>query len=385
MKTYIYILFIISIFTACGNKNVQENTTINNEVKNPENTVALTNEQIKAIGLQTDNIKNRNLLTEIRANGYLDIPPQNSAMISPMITGYVSKLNFLVGDMVKKGQIMAEMESMEYIDLQQQFIELSSRIKYLEDDYNRQKLLQGQDAVSRKTFLLAEADYKTTLSMLDGLKSKLKLLGSDIETLNQGEIADRLLVRSPIGGAVRAVHASLGEHADPSEVIYEVINTEHIHLELSVYEQDAAKVQKGQKVWFSISSLPGKQFEGEVFLVGQNLSESKRAIDVHVHFDERSGPFTVGMYASATINVGEMETYTLPVTAVVTDQQKQYVFKKKITAGETVGFERVQILAGPEKNGQVEILNFDSFVPDDEIVTRGTLYLLNAISMGESL
>lgn len=385
MKTYIYILFIISIFTACGNKNVQENTTINNEVKNPENTVALTNEQIKAIGLQTDNIKKRNLLTEIRANGYLDIPPQNSAMISPMITGYVSKLNFLVGDMVKKGQIMAELESMEYIDMQQQFIELSSRIKYLEDDYNRQKLLQGQDAVSRKTFLLAEADYKTTLSMLDGLKSKLKLLGSDIETLNQGEIADRLLIRSPIGGAVRAVHVSLGEHADPSEVIYEVINTEHIHLELSVYEQDAAKVQKGQKVWFSISSLPGKQFEGEVFLVGQNLSESKRAINVHVHFDERSGPFTVGMYASATINVGEMETYTLPVTAVVTDQQKQYVFKKKITAGETVGFERVQILAGQEKNGQVEILNFDSFVPDDEIVTRGTLYLLNAISMGESL
>jgi cobalt-zinc-cadmium efflux system membrane fusion protein len=285
---------------------------------------------------------------------------------------------------VQKGQVMAELESMEYIDLQQQYIELSSRIPFLEEDYDRQKLLIDQDAVSRKTFLMAEVNYKTAIASQDGLSAKLKMLGLDFQKLKNGQIENRLMLKTPISGSVRAINVSMGEHMAPSEVIYEVVNTEHLHLELSVYEQDVIKVKKGQKVWFTIPSMQEKHFEGEVFLVGRDLSQDKRSVNVHVHIDESTGPFTVGMYANASIVLEESTSFTVPVTAVVVDNNIEYIFKKVADNQEGISFRKMRVTTGLEKEGQTELMIYADISPEDEIVTSGAFYLNNAFIVGEN-
>ena len=375
-----FCVLMISAFT--GGK--EKPTEISADQISDTQVITLTPAQVEAIKIKTGKMVRRNLAKEIRANGYLEVPPQNRAVISPMITGYVRKVNFLVGDNVRKGQVMAELESMEYIDLQQQYLELNSRIPFLEEDYNRQKLLRDQDAVSRKTSLLAEVNYNTTLASLDGLRAKLNMLGIDLQKLGNGEIETRLMLKTPISGSVRAINVSLGEHVAPSEVIYEVVNTEHLHLELSVYEQDVIKVKKGQKVWFSIPSIQGKHFEGEVFLVGRDLSQDKRSVNVHVHIDESAGPFSVGMYANASIVMEESSSLTLPVTAFVVQNENKYIFRKVAESEDGITFRKMKVTTGIEKDDQTELLIFEGITPEDDIVTSGAFYLFNAFSIGEN-
>jgi cobalt-zinc-cadmium efflux system membrane fusion protein len=379
MNTIKYIIIGFLIISCAGEK-VKEDTASADVAGSSPNTVTLTEKQNETIQIEIGKMEQRNLSSEVKANGFLDVPPQNKAVISPMITGYVHKLNFLVGDNVKKGQVMAELESMEFVDLQQRLLELKNQIVYLREDYDRQQLLLDQDAVSKKKFLMAEVEYKTAETARRGLESKLQMLGVNLNELENGKIASVLRLKAPISGSVKKLHSVIGRHVDPSEEIYEIVNAEHLHLELSVYEKDITKIRKGQSVWFTIPNVKHERYAGEVFLVGKDLAEDKRSINVHVHFNENEGAFAVGMYANASIAVSESEVNALPETAIVVDGEKEFVFRKVSSDSESITFEKISVETGIEAGGFVELLATEQLRANDEFVVNGAFYLLNAFS-----
>lgn len=383
MNTTKYIIIGFLIFSCAGEK-VKEDTASADVAGSSPNTVTLTEKQNETIQIEIGKMEQRNLSSEVKANGFLDVPPQNKAVISPMITGYVHKLNFLVGDNVKKGQVMAELESMEFVDLQQRLLELKNQLVYLREDYDRQQLLRDQDAVSKKKFLMAEVEYKTAETARRGLESKLQMLGVNLNELENGKIASVLRLKAPISGSVKKLHSVIGRHVDPSEEIYEIVNAEHLHLELSVYEKDITKIRKGQSVWFTIPNVKHQRYAGEVFLVGKDLAEDKRSINVHVHFNENEGAFAVGMYANASIAVSESEVNSLPVTAIVVDGEKEFVFRKVSSDSESITFEKISVETGIEAGGFVELLATEQLRANDEFVVNGAFYLLNAFSGEEN-
>jgi cobalt-zinc-cadmium efflux system membrane fusion protein len=378
-----YIPAILFLIISCSGEKPKEQIADVPTISSNANVVVLTSEQISAIKLKSGKIELRNITNVIKANGYLDVPPQNKAVVSPRISGYVSKINFLIGDNVRKGQVMAELESMDFIDMQQAYIKLNARIAYLKDDFERQKFLLDQDAVSRKKYLMSEADYKTAISTLNGLTSKLSLLGVDFQKLKDGNIVSKNLLRAPISGSVKAMNTVIGKHIEASDEIFEIINPDHLHLELSVYEKDVIDVKKGQKVWFKMPSMENKIFEGEVFLVGKDLSEDKRSINVHVHIEENQATFSVGMYANATIVIEDNPCYTLPVTALVIDGNSKYIFKQSESSGGNSTFTKIPIITGKESDGLIELASMEGLMTDDVIVTDGAFYLLNAFSETE--
>ena len=270
MKNIKYFILSVLLIIGCAKEKGESLVDVPAQVSTT-NTITLTPQQIKTINLKIGHMDKRNLSNTIQANGYLDVPPQNKAVISPMITGYVRKVNFLVGDDVKRGQVMAELESMEFIDLQQKYIELKSQLVFLEDDYNRQKLLRDQDAVSRKKYLMAEVEYNTAVTVLKGIQSKLSLLGLNLDKLMQGEIQPRFTLKAPISGSVNKLEVAIGQHVNPSEEIYEMVNIDHLHLELNIFEKDVIKVKKGQRVRFIVSGIDNQEFTGVVFLVGNDF------------------------------------------------------------------------------------------------------------------
>lgn len=383
MNKLTYIIVALALLPSCSGDKAENQATEEPVISIAENKVTLSADQVKAIKLTSGKIEQRSLSNVIKANGYLDAPPQSKAVIGPMITGYVRKVNYLLGDDVKKGAVMAELESMEFIDLQQQYMELKSKIEYLSADYERQKLLREQDAVSKKKYLQAEVDYNIASSTLDALATKLKLLGTNLDQLDKGIIQSKILLTSPIEGSVNKLNVQIGKHVDPHEEIYELINTEHLHLELEVYQKDVPKLEKGQKVRFNISSLGNRIFIGEVFLVGKDLSEEKRSINVHVHFNDDEADFSVGMYGTASIIIEDNPSYTLPVTAVVVDGNNKYIFKRTDSSEENSIYEKILIYTGLESDGLIELTSMEGLSIEDNIVTDGAFYLLNAFSENE--
>ena len=239
--------------------------------------------------------------------------------------------------------------------------------------------MREQDAVSMKKFLKAEVDLNVANSTLEALITKLKLLGNDINELNEGKIQSRILLRAPLSGSVNKLSARIGKHVDPHEEIYELTNTDHLHLELSVYERYVPKIKKGQKVRFKLPSLEHREFEGEVYLVGKNLSEEKRSINVHVHFDDKQADFSVGMYGTASIAIDESSTFSVPARAVVVDGSEKFIFRVVNSTEDRRSFEKIKISTGTEADGYVELLNLNGDLSEkDQIVVNGAFYLLNA-------
>ena len=103
---------------------------------------------------------------------------------------------------------------------------------------------------------------------------------------------------------------------------------------------------------------------------------------VHVHIDEAQAEFAVGMYANATIVAEDNSSYTLPVTSVVTDGNFEYIFRQTRKNSDQFSYEKISIITGIESDGLIEINDLNTINPDDDIVTEGAFYLLNAFSNG---
>lgn len=377
-----FLLFFWIIFLAsCQEKAKDAISEAPGDATFQSNQASLSTAQIEAIGLKTGKIEQRNLTNIIKANGYVDVPPQNKAAISPFISGYIRDIRFLIGDQVKRGQVMAVIESMEYLEKQQQYIELESRLEYLENEFHRQETLVKENAVSRKKFLQAQTDYRSALAVYNGLKEELRIYGADFEALRAGEVRAMLYIRSPIDGTVSDVYGVIGRHVDPEEEIFEILNPEHLHLELSVFEKDILKVQKDQKVIFSVPNMGGQSYFGTVFLVGQNLEEHQRYVKVHVHMDDVSTPCKVGMYVNASIVVEDILVDAVPMVAVVQQGNKEYVFKMVSSDQNRKVFERTEVITGIKDQDYVELKLFDGINPEDEIVTAGAFYLSNKFGL----
>ena len=111
----------------------------------------LTDDQIKAIDLETGSIEQRNLKSTIKVNGKLMLPPQNQAQVSILTGGIVKSIDVTEGSFVKQGQTLATIVNNEVIQLQQDYLENKSQLVYLQAEFKRQKELQEDRINATKT------------------------------------------------------------------------------------------------------------------------------------------------------------------------------------------------------------------------------------------
>lgn len=346
----------------------------------PEAAISLSAGQMEYLGLATGSLQMRTLHESVLANGYIEAPPQNRALVNPLISGHISTVRVIVGDRVKTGQVLAEMQSLEYIDMQRDYLDLKARADFSKRDLERQKVLNQEDAVSQRRLQEAESSWQSTRAQYMGLREKLRLIGTDLEALDRGEVQRLVLLRSPIGGSVRRLEVVPGQYVEPHQNLFEILNTDHLHVQLNLFEKDLIRVHRGQKVMFSIASLGDQRFEGEVYQVGQNLDPDRRTAEVHVHFDEKAAPFEVGMYLQAEIRVEENEKPCLPLEAVVYADGRSRVFVKIGHQGDVSEFTVREVSTGQQSDDWIEIRPGSDLNAGDTVVTKGAFYLLNAVT-----
>src|SRR5690606_31969487 len=131
---------------------------------------------------------------------------------------------------------------------------------------------------------------------------------------------------APIAGSITQVNVSIGQYVSPSEIIMEIVNTDHIHVELSVFEKDVMNIKKGQKIQFKIPEVSKEYFEAEVYLVGASIDPQSRTIRVHGHLhDDENHNLAVGMFVEADILTQDKMLPSLPDGAVIEQDDKYFV------------------------------------------------------------
>lgn len=324
------IAFLISALIACGEKqghtDKHDEHSETNEVHN-ENEVELTTEQYHTAGIELGTITERSLSGTITVNGLLDLPPQSKVSISTPFAGILKSTKMLQGKKVRKGEVVAVLEHPDYLETQQNYLETKSQLVYQKEEYERQLALAKEEVNAKKSLQKAESEYQILKVKLNAVKSKLRLMNINLSNLDKGNLVNTINLYSPITGYVTEVNTNIGAMANPSNVLFEIADTEHLHAELTVYEKDIPKLKIGQKVRFTLANET-KERMATVYLIGREIS-AERTVNIHCHLDQEDSQLLPGMYLTAMVESGAAKVPSLPNEAIVDFDGKKYIFITK--------------------------------------------------------
>lgn len=361
------------LLSACGNSEKNNETTVDPDETND---VVVTKQQFEGEQMQLGMLTEHEFNQTIKASGMIDVPSHNQSSISTFMGGYITKTPLLIGDEVKKGQFLVTLENTEFVELQQEYMEVAEKLNFLKSEYTRQKTLYDENITSQKNFLNAESNYKSSLAFYNGLRKKLQMMNISPASVENGQITSSINIYAPIDGYVTKVNVSNGSFVSPSDVIMEIIDTDHIHLELSVFEKDILQVKKEQKIEFKIPEASDSIYKADVHLVGTTIDPVNRRVTVHGHIDDDQTSFIVGMFAEANIIVSTSKKIALPKEAVITVNDDYFVLVLENENANEYHFKKVKLNVGLQNEDFVEVVNSESF-QNKKIVVKGTYMMLN--------
>ena len=350
MKFY-FMLLPALFWASCGDQK-QAPTATSATAPAMEAAVSLHPEQLKNAGITLGKPEMKPISSILKLNGSIDVPPQNMVSVSFPLGGYLKSSQLLPGMHVRKGEVLAVMEDAQFIQLQQDYLLAKSKLVLTEGEFQRQQGLNTERASSDKVFQQAKNDFESQKIILRALDEKLRLIGLNPGELSESNLSRSVSVRSPISGFVSKVNVNVGKYTAPTDVLFELVNPEDIHLALTVFEKDIAQLAIGQKVVAYSSDHPEKRYPAEILLISKNLDENRTA-EVHCHFEKYDhSSLAPGMFMNAEVEVQTKNALVVPEGAVVRWQNQHYVFME---AGEGI-FTMLPVTIGIAQGGQQQII-----------------------------
>jgi len=371
----------ILLLSSCGSSASKEAVVEVKEVL-PENIVELNADQYKMANVQMGAIEFRSLSDLIKINGLISAPPQNIATVSTPMGGFIKNTSLMQGSQIKKDQVLAMVENPEFIDLQQNYLESKNQLEYVEADYNRQKDLYKDNISSAKSFQQVTSEYKVLKGKMNALGQKLALIGINPETLTETNIQRAIAVKSPISGFVKQVNVNIGKYVSPTDVLFEIVNTSKLTVELTVFEKDIHEISIGQRLRFGLSDEGKDQYIAVIYQVGKVLQNDK-TIKVFATITNPSVRLIPGIYITASVETHNNSMTALPSDAIVQFDGKDYIFvfdRVKQENGKAITeYKLVQVKRGASDNGYTGVILPEGFdIKKAKIVIKGAYNLMAA-------
>ncbi|GAB3553258.1 efflux RND transporter periplasmic adaptor subunit [Spirosoma fluminis] len=384
---YVIAFFSLIALLACSGKSepAEEDASASGEqtaVEVPQSDqVTVTPEQAKTIGLAIGSATQTSVSDEIKTTGTVDVPPQYMASVSPLITGVIKSVGVLPGQRVAKGSTLATLQSLDYIQMQQDYLQAVSQLTYQAEELQRQKTLNAEDVGAKKRLQQAQADYTSNQALVSSLVLKLRTLGTPMEALRKGSLSPVMRIVSPVAGYVTASNVHLGQQVATTDVLYQVMDQTHKHLELNVYENDAFKVKNGQTILLNDPKLGSETVRGKVYLIGKAFEGEARTITIHGHIDNEAQEARLipGMFLNARILTGTRQATTLPEEAVVRKGQHGFVY---VPTGQGQTFRRIPVKIGQSEQGRIEVVPLAA-TNLSKVVVKGAYVLEAQLTKGE--
>jgi membrane fusion protein, heavy metal efflux system len=381
---FLIILTLFLAITSCKNKatetNAEPSTKDSTATKEEPTTleVELTDDQIKAINLETGSIEQRNLSSTLKVNGKLTLPPQNQAQVSILTGGIVKSINVTEGTFVKQGQTLATIVNNEVVQLQQDYLENKSQLVYLQTEVKRQKDLQEDRINATKTLQQVQSELGMALAKQKGLQTKLQLQGINAANISTINFTNRIAVTAPISGFVHHINLTMGKFADANTILFDIVDNRFLHLDLTLFEKDISKVKIGDKVVFTDANDASHTHPATIFALNKSFEDNQQAILAHAKIDEQTETLLPGMYVEARIQIDNYKTNALPNDAVVSNGDEHYIYVQTTKNH----YKQIAVTKGVSDIGFTEIKPLEEIPANAKVVTKGAYYLLSQLTKG---
>jgi cobalt-zinc-cadmium efflux system membrane fusion protein len=375
------VLGVIISLSSCNLFNKPVEVTVATEVL-PGNIVELREDQIKLADIKTGEVEVRSVNNAIKVNGIISVAPQNQATVSMPLGGFIKSTALLPGDFITKGQTLAVIENQDFVDIQGNYLEAKNNLEFAGAEYKRHTDLYKDDVYSEKNVQQITVEYKNLLAMVRSLEQKLILIGVNPEKLIETNISSTVNLVSPISGYLKSVNINIGKYVSPTDVLFEIVNSDKLFLELTLFEKDADKITTGQKVKFHANNST-EEYEAIITQTAKSVNPDK-TFKVFASVTGSTKNLLPGMYVNALIEASDVKTTALPSESIVSFDDKDYIFtfeKDKVEAGNPfTEYRFIEITKGFSSEGYTQVSLPEGFdITSVKVVIKGAYNLLSAM------
>ena len=350
-----------------------------------EGEIHLTQDQVNTMKITFGDFSQIKINDFVSTTGTLGLPPNALTSVSAKSTGFIKNSNkYVEGSYVKKGVVMAYLENPEFIQHQREYLEVSAELTFLFQELDRQKALLAANAGVEKNLQKVQSEVQFKNATLKGLAKELTYLGINVEQLTPENIVEQVAIISPMSGYITSIKMHNGMFVEPRLELLEIVNENHLHLELDVFEKDIGKIKGEQRISYTVPALGNTVYEGEVHIIGKEFNTENKTVRIHGHLEKERPPFIKDLFVDAKIWLNDQTVPALPEGALVRDGSATYLFLvQEPTTGEELVFEKMVVLPGVTSKGFTAVELLEKIPEGKKIVTSGAYYVQAQSIVGE--
>lgn len=359
------------------------------EGEHGEERITLPEEALQIVPFKTVVVQRRGLEQTIQATAVIEPDETRLAHVSLRIPGRVIDVQAFLGDTVKAGHILAELDSLELGQAKAEYLKAQAGLEVAQANYTREERLFKQKISSEKEYLDARGEFLRADAQLKATREALRLLGltdTEIKKLSWGggkHPLSHFPLLAPFPGTVVEKHITLGEFLKPEDKPYTIADLSTLWIQLDIYEKNLGRIHPGVQARLAVDAYPEESFHGTVTYISDLLDEKTRTARARVEIPNPDRKLKPGMFATAIVSVpvpGATEVLAAPAAGIYQVRGKPTAFVQE----DTRVFVPRELKLGRDSGAYQEIVA--GLQEGERIVTEGGFYLKSTLlkeEMGE--
>jgi len=352
------------------------------EVSKRKGLVHLTDQQMKQFGVETAVAGPGTLRLELTLPGEVAPNADRIAHVVPRVQGVVRDVRKNLGDTVRRGEIMAVLESRELADSRGALLAARERVALAQSSFDREERLWSKRISAEQDYIQAKNSLAEANIELRTAEQNLRVLGYSDESIAQlsnrrdkGAILYDIV--APFDGTVTEKHISLGEVLKVDSPAFVIADLSSVWVNLDVHQKDLPLIRVGQRALISVGGSV-TDASGRVDFLEPIATETNRTIHARVVVSNAAGKYRPGLFASGRVAVGNIPIPVLvPSDALVMVDGKTCLFIR-----DADGFRLSEVGTGQTDGSMTEIAT--GLTAGQPYVARGAFTLKSELGKPES-
>ena len=369
MKKALFLLLTVATLVGCNQENSKSAAQ---EVRDP---LAVLPSQELLAQLKLSDVSTQPVAEMLRVSGRIDFDEQRLARIGATVTGRVTEIDALLGQSVKKGEVLAKLNSSELSSQQLAYLKARAQLELNRRNAERAKALFEADVIGAAELQRRESEYQISKAETRAASDQLQLLGVSPAAIDrlakQGEVNSVTPVAATMNGVVVERKLAQGQVVQPADSLFVVADLSRLWAVAQVPEQQVSQVKVGQSVSIEVPALGNEKLVGKLIFVGQTINPETRTVLVRTELDNRDGRLKPAMLASMLIEARAVDRLVVPASAVVRENDEDHVF---IAIGDGA-FRLTKVKLGPEQAGKRVVVS--GLKGEEKLVVDGAFHLNN--------
>lgn len=311
----------------------------------------------------------------LRVTGNIDFDEQRVARIGATVTGRVVEVDVLPGQDVKKGELLARLNSSELSSQQLAYMKARAQLELNRRAAERAKALLAADVIGAAELQRRESEYQISVAETRAAADQLRLLGFSEAALNrlgaQGAVDSVTPVSASRPGTVVERRVAVGQVVQPADTLFVVADLSHVWALAQVPEQQIGQVRVGQQVSIEVPALGNERRVGKLIFVGHTVDPETRTVQVRTELDNRDGALKPAMLATMLIEARPSDKLVVPASAVVREGEEEFVFVQ----GDGGQYRLTKVKLAPEQGGRRVVVS--GLKGGEKLVVEGAFHLNN--------